>query len=98
MREGEMENKELVYQQQVCTKCGSVVGMMRPIKEQFRTWCMACHCYRKIFPDDTTLTAEQWNLVCMSLDRIYREWVQRGSLPSECVDPQFDREIARCQA
>jgi len=86
------------FQQQVCPVCGGIVGMMRPRGEQFRTWCVGCQSYRKITPEDLQLTAPQWSLVCMSLERIHREWRQRGGQFNDCVNPQFDREIARVQA
>ena len=81
------------FQQQVCPKCGDVKGMMRPVGEQFRTWCLPCQSYRKIVPEDTALTEAQWNAVCYGLEAIYREWVRGGMKPWECVDPQFDREV-----
>ena len=83
------------YQQQACPVCGSIVGMMRPVLEQFRTWCAPCQSYRKIIPEDLELTPNEWQLLCVELDTIYREWVKRGRQYHECVDPQFDRAQIR---
>ena len=79
------------FQQQMCPKCAGLVGMMRKRGDQFRTWCLACQAYRKIVPEDLELTALEWELLCLELDRIYNAWIGRGSIPSECVDTQLDR-------
>ena len=84
-----------VLQQQQCPKCGGVAQMMRPVGEQFRTWCMPCQNYRKIYPGDMCLTPSQWGFIVQGLDAAYREWVDRGMKPWERVDPQYDREQAR---
>jgi hypothetical protein len=83
------------HQQQVCPKCNSLVEMMRPIGEQFRTWCLPCQSYRKIIPEDLTLTDAEWQMLCVELSVIFDEWVKRGMKYHECVDPQFDRERVR---
>jgi hypothetical protein len=86
------------YQQQQCPSCKGVVGTTRPRGEQLRTWCAVCQRYRKIVPEDQSLTDGEWALLCMELDTIYRNWKANGSKPSECVDPQFDRENVRGRA
>lgn len=86
------------YQQQQCPKCDGIVGMMRPLRDQFRTWCVGCQSYRKIIPEDQRLTAAEWNLLCAELEAIYYEWVRRGSKYKECLDPRFDRELVRGRA
>ena len=83
------------YQQQVCPGCGNIIAMMRPVGEQFRTWCGECKAYRKIYPEDMTLTEAEWQLLCVELETIHREWLKRGSKVEECVCPQFDRERVR---
>jgi hypothetical protein len=87
------------FQQQVCPKCGSVAQMMRPAGDQFRTWCLPCQSYRKIYPEDMELTAGEWSMLCAELDlMLYRAWKSRGSKHNECVDPQFDRALVRGRA
>ena len=83
------------YQQQVCPDCGGVVGMVRPRGEQFRTWCVPCQSYRKIVPEDMSLTDGEWRILCSELTVAYQDWKNRGSDPGERVDPQFNRENVR---
>ncbi len=83
------------YQQQVCPKCGSLAGMIRPRGEQFRTWCPPCDAFRKIIPEDLTLTDGEWNLLCEELDAQFNAWKRRGGPMHERVDPQLDREQFR---
>lgn len=52
------------YQQQVCPRCNGVVGMLRPIGEQFRTWCLGCQSYRQIIPEDQSLKKDEWQMLC----------------------------------
>jgi hypothetical protein len=80
-----------VLQQQICPKCKGVVQMMRPVGEQFRTWCMPCQSYRKIAPEDLTLIDAEWRMLCAELDIIF----ENGSKPTDCVNPQFDRAKVR---
>jgi hypothetical protein len=83
------------FQQQVCPKCKGVAAMMRPIGEQFRTWCLPCQTYRKIVPEDIALTDAEWQMVCVELGVIFAEWVRHGKKYHECVNPQLDRERVR---
>lgn len=82
-----------VYQQQICPKCNSVVGMMVPVGAQMRAWCVPCQQYRKIVPEDMELTAEQWAAVCGALAYGYAEWRKRGAKHHESVSP-VDRATA----
>ena len=86
------------FQQQVCPQCNGVVEMMRPIGEQFRTWCIPCQAYRKIVPEDLKLNKGEWKSLCAELEAIYRTWKEGGSKLQECIDPQFDRELVRGRA
>lgn len=90
--------KPQTFQQQMCPECGGIVSMMRPVGEQFRTWCVACQKYRKIVPDDMNLTDGEWALVCFELGEIHKVWVDDGRRCEDCIDPQFDRELVRGQA
>lgn len=76
-----------VYQQQICPKCSSVVGMMMPVDSQFHTYCLPCRAYRKIVPNDLELSTEEWASLCGTLDYGYQEWVRRGRKQSESVTP-----------
>lgn len=81
------------HQQQQCPTCHSLVEMMRPVGEQFRTWCVRCQSYRQIIPEDLTLSAAGWKLLCIDLEAIYRDWKRQGSKYHKCVDPQLDRAL-----
>lgn len=91
-RNREAANRE-IYQQQICPRCNSVVGMMVQVGAQMRTWCMPCQQYRRIAPDDLKLTAEQWAAVCGALASGYAEWRKRGAKHHESVSP-VDRATA----
>jgi hypothetical protein len=81
------------WQNQVCPKCGNIVGMSVPRGEQGRTWCVPCKSYRKIMPEDLALTQGQWDLICASLDAHYHTWVANGSKYEERC-PTVDRATA----
>lgn len=93
-RQNRLRAEQEVYQQQICPKCQSVVGMMRPRASQDRTFCLPCQAYRKIVPEDLRLSEPEWAEICAYLDAGYREWKRRGSRFDESVgevdrgDPQ----------
>lgn len=95
-RHNRMAQNLPVWQNQVCPKCGNIVGMSVPRGEQGRTWCVPCKSYRKIMPEDLALTEPQWDLICASLDAHYRTWVANGSKYEERC-PTVDRETAIAQ-
>ena len=90
VRHAAMRSEEY-HQQQQCPKCGGVVGMARPVGEEFRTWCMLCQQYRKIVPEDLELPDAVWQMICVELETVYREWKRGGSKYNECVNPQVKR-------
>ena len=93
------ERAEREYlQQQQCPKCNGVVQMTRPRGEQLRTWCVNCQAYRKIYPEDMTLTDGEWALLCSAITDSFLRWRERGSIPKENVDPQHDRDLVRGMA
>ena len=92
-RHNRMRENLPVWQQQVCPKCGNIVGHHVPKGEQGRTWCVPCQSYRKIMPEDLTLTNEQWEFICDALTRHYEAWKANGSKYEESC-PLVDRQTA----